>query len=165
MHSPFAYDIVKRVLYPGRRYAWYGYEMIEETIETGNHIPNIRKDARRLLRLASFLNIRSAFLPDGSHPALRIALQAADSHVTVLSDPAKVSECRLILSSARHIPLEKLCSGLTGDNNIVLISNTPEGWKEKMFEALPQGLMMYDSKSTLIINRPGMNKIAYSIKL
>lgn len=165
VHSPFAYEIVKRVLYPGRRYGWYGYEQIEEKLESGDYIPHIRRRARLLLRLAAFLDIRSAFLPADSHPALRSALLAANSETEVVCDPKKASQCRLIVTTGQHLPEEKLCRHLGVDNTIVLIYNLPEGWKERMFYVLPHGLMMHDSKSALLINRPGMNKIAYTIKL
>ncbi|MDE7382192.1 MAG: hypothetical protein K2N03_08740 [Muribaculaceae bacterium] len=61
VHSPLAYQCVRRVLIPGRGYSWYAYEDIEialETLPATAQLPGeenrLRQKGRFALRLADF---------------------------------------------------------------------------------------------------------------
>ena len=50
VHSPYAYSVVKEVVRPGRRYAYYGYDDIDNAIDS-NAVRHARRMATTLLRL------------------------------------------------------------------------------------------------------------------
>ena len=62
VHSPYAYSVVKEVVRPGRRYAYYGYDDIDNAIDS-NAVRHARRMATTLLRLAAFLRTDTAFKP------------------------------------------------------------------------------------------------------
>jgi len=163
VHSPFAYSLVKSVVHPGRGYAYYAYEEIDNSLERTS-LPHSRRESRILLRLASFLNVRSAFLPNDDHTSsFRTALFAANSHMTVTTALSSASDCRLICSTGDYIPIDTLKSLLGGTGRIIALRDSPEGWGEELFDSLSEGLMLYGRKNILVISRPGMQKVAYSI--
>lgn len=163
VHSPFAYSLVKNVVRPGRGYAYYAYEEIDNSLENAS-LPHSRRESRILLRLASFLNVDSAFLPnDDRTVSFRTALLAANSHMTITTALSSADGCRLICSTGDYIPIDTLKRLLAESWRIIALRESPERWGEELFDTLSEGLMLYGSKNVLIISRPGMQKIAYSM--
>lgn len=119
-----------------------------------------------LLRLAAFLDVRSAFVPnDDQTSAFRTALLAANSGLKVTVAMAEIHRCSLITSTGDYIPLDTLIDLLKEPGRTVAMRGVPDGWAERLFEAIPEGLMFYSPDSAIVIHRPGMQKIAYSIRL
>ena len=165
VHSPFAYSLVMGVVRPGRKYGHYGYEKIDNALERTS-LPHSRREARTLLRLAAFLDVRSAFLPndDRTSPFLT-ALRAANSRMAVTSALSAASDCQLICSTADYIPLDTLRKLLTEPGRIIALRNAPEGWRDRLFDTLDKGLMLYGRHNILLISRTGMQKVSYSISI
>lgn len=165
VHSPFAFDLVTTVVRPGSHYAHYGYEDIDNCI-VRTSLPGSRRHARMLLRLAAFLDVRSAFLPkDAYSPPFRAALRAANSKMRLTSALAEMHKCQLVCSTGDYVPLHALCGFLTNPGSIVSLRAMHEGWSQALFDALPEGLMLYSKDAAIVVNRPGMQKVSYSIRL
>lgn len=167
VHSPFAYELVKQVVRPERGYAYYGYGAIDDALMNlprHERMRHMKRHARILLRLAGRLGFRSAFLPKAQIAAPFItALLAANSKMSLHYASADIHRCDLVLSSRNFIPLPLLRDYLSHDGKVLCMNYTPPGWPELLFDALPQGLMLRDRKSLIIINRPQMQKISYNI--
>lgn len=169
VHSPFAYFMVKEVVHPDKEYDYYGYADIDDACNTmpcNRHSRRVRRHAHTLLRLVSRLNVCSAYLPkaDADAPYLA-ALKAANSHIELHSAMADLNRCDLVLSSDDYIPLQRLCEFISLPGKTLGMRHLPHGWAKSLFESLPQGLMLHDYDSLIIVNRPDMQKVAYSIKL
>lgn len=162
IHSPFAYTLVKGAVHPSRRYSWYGYEVIGEGLQRSLTTREIR-ESRMLLRIASELRINSAFLPQHTFRAYVDALKAANGAMHISNRLSDAQNCTLICSEGEYIPLDNLLRLIKMDSKILALRNIPPLWREKIFEALPHGLMLYGKRNALIINRPEMQKVAYSI--
>lgn len=164
VHSPFAYDIVKEVLHPGRDYRYYAYTDIDNALENQGAW-KCRREARILLRLAARMAVESAFLPQNvSHP-FRIALLGADSRMCIRSAMSEISACRLIGTTGEYIPLPTLLGLLNTPGRIIAFRNVPPGWRERLFDALEEGLMFYGPHNLIVFCRPEMQKVAYSVRI
>lgn len=165
VHSPFAYMIVKEVIRPAEGYAYYGYVDIDNAIDD-NSLPGTRRMARILLRLAARLGIQDAFLPhDSRTSAFRCALKGACSGMRIVSALSALDSVRLICSTGEHVPLADLEKALRTPGRIVAIRNMPEGWRDRLFDAISEGLMLYGRSNAIFFSRPGMQKVAYSVKI
>lgn len=163
VHSPFGYELVTRAVRPVGC-AWYGYSDIERTLgEDFNH--SVRDQARMLLRLTSMLNPGSVFLQQGCHPAYYTALKAADSRIRIIRLPRRAVECEMICTDADYLPLETLLDFISRPSHWIIVRNIPSGWSDALFDSLPEGLMFDGPKNTFVINRPGMQKIRYSMDI
>ena len=163
VHSPFAFRIVKYVVRPGHGYAFYGYEDIETAVRGERAGWRVEREAKMLHRLLVALNPGSLFLPHGISAAYQAAASASDSKLKIERRPRHASSCRMISSHHDFIPLDTLEKHIAVPGNILALRNLPEGWKERLFEALPAGLMLYSSRNIILIHRPEMRKIGYSM--
>lgn len=164
VHSPFAYSLVSEVVRPGSDYAYYGYEDIDNSIEHSESRRN-RRESRILLRLASRLNVRSAFIPQHAVNTFRVALLAANSRMHVTTALSEIPDCTLVASNADYVPLDILKQCLTTPGRVLALRKLPEGWRDELFAVLGDGMMFFSRDNAIIISRPGMQKVAYSVKL
>ena len=147
VHSPYAYSVVKEVVRPGRRYAYYGYDDIDT-----------------LLRLAAFLRTDTAFIPRTENSSLYLtALKAANSKIKITSAVQEASRCKLVCSTSDFVPLDTLKSLIRTQGRAIAIFNAPDGWKDRLFEEIGEGLMLHGSHNLIVISRPGMQKVSYSV--
>lgn len=165
VHSPFAYDLVKNVVKPGRRYAWYGYADIEAAAAAERLPRTAEKEARMFLRLLCRLQPESLFLPKGISQAFHAAARAASSKMRIERLPKRAAECRMIASHGEFIPLDVLRKHLQTPGNVVVLRGYPEGWERSLFESLPDGLMIQSRRNLFIISREEMRKISYDMML
>jgi hypothetical protein len=161
VHSPFAYDLVERVIRPGR-YSYYGYQDIDDTF-TEKLLPKVRREARTLLRLAAYMRPESAFIPTGIHAAYHAAVHAADSHIKVERRPHHAEESDMICTNCDFIPLEALCRAISRDNVVIAFKEYPKGWERELFASLREGVMLLGTKNLIIISHAGMQKLTYTM--
>lgn len=165
VHSPFAYSLVKGVVRPGRGYAWYGYSRTDRAAR-GCRLPDVAWQARMLLRLASFLGVKKAFIPNADNTApYRTALLAADSRMVITSALAEADSCTLICTARDLVPLEALTEFLQQPGRCVAMRSYPAGWEKRLFDSLGEGLMLYSRENLIVISRSSMQKVAYTISL
>lgn len=163
VHSPFGYQLVTRAIRPGH-VAYYGYADIDHAL-SGPHIGRLRREARMLLRLAAMLNPESIFLQNGAHPAYQAAVRALGTRTRIIRTPKRAIDCDLICSLGDFIPLDTLKQALALSGHGVALRDAPEGWADRLFEALPQGVMFTGPRNVLVINRDGMQKINYPVSI
>lgn len=163
VHSPYAYSVVKEVVRPGRRYAYYGYDDIDNAIDS-NAVRHARRMATTLLRLAAFLRTDTAFIPRTENSSLYLtALKAANSKIKITSAVQEASRCKLVCSTSDLVPLDTLKSLIRTQGRAIAIFNAPDGWKDRLFEEIGEGLMLHGSHNLIVISRPGMQKVSYSV--
>lgn len=164
VHSPFAYMLVKEVVRPGSDYVWYAYTDVDNAM-ADRVARRYRRQARILLRLAARLAVESAFIPQNVSGPFRAALLGADSRMHIVTAMAEIDRCRLIGTIGDYIPLETLTRLMARPGRILVFLNVPDGWRESLFGAVDEGLMFYSRRNVIVINRPGMQKVAYSVSL
>lgn len=165
VHSPFAYSLVKGVVCPGHGYSWYGYAKTDRSARACS-LPGVKKEARLLLRLAAFLDVSKAFIPNSPHTApFRTALLAVRSHMALTSALAEIDSCALLCSARDLVALDYLKEYLQVPGHCVAIRSYPRNWDRILFEAIKEGTMLYSHDNLIVIARPGMQKVAYSVYL
>lgn len=164
VHSPFAYRIVKEVINPERGYGWYGYKPLSDKYRGKVSDGTIRRSLM-LLRLASFLDIGSAYIADFSdRKIIEYALKQVNSKIGLTSDAQLADNARLIITDGKSLGLEKLSKLLERPGRAVYIRDIPSKWTEKLFENLDEGLMLHSRRNALLISRPGMMKVSYTLR-
>lgn len=165
VHSPFAYRLVKDVVRPGRGYAWYGYEDIDAAVNSRKAGIRIERQSKMFLRLIAFLNPDSLFLPLGIDPLFFMAAQAMGETLNIERKPRHALECSMIGTHSDFIPLPMLKKHLSSPGKSLVMMDYPREWREELFDALPQGLILYSERNAIMVNRPDMMKVIYKILL
>lgn len=164
VHSPFAYQMVTEVINGRRGYAYYGEEALENKLK--GYDRNLRRFALKVMRLASRLDIGSTFISNNiDKNFFENALKAANSRMALTSAEELADNSRLIITDGNDIEFEKLEKLLERPGRVLLLMNVPKGWNERLFDSLEEGLMFHGKKNSLLINRPMMHKVSYSINL
>lgn len=165
VHSPFAYTVVKGVVNPDRNYAWYAYEDIDNSI-SANSLPGSRSMARTLLRLAAFLDVHDAFLPNDDRTSpFRCALKSANSSMHISSALSDLGKCPLVCSVGDYVPLDRLKEIINTPGRTIAVRDIPESWPDELFDALDEGLMLRGKRNVLVFHRDGMQKLSYTVRL
>lgn len=166
VHSPFGYRIVTEAIRPHSRYGWYGYAAIRR--ECHSESQQVESEARMLLRIASIAGVKSVYLPSQTPQAYREAFRAACRAVRITNRLSAAQSCQMICSEGDFIPLDMLLNYICqkdSEDRILAIRNIPQGWRRKLFDVLPEGLMLYGKRNVLIFRRSAMQKVAYSISI
>ena len=157
--------MVKDVVRPGHEYSWYGYDDIDAVINSRKASVKIERHAKMFHRLLSFLHPRSLFLPLGIDPLFHTAATASDSRMRIERKPKNAAGCEMIATHDSFIPLDRLKEHIRQPGHSIVIMNVPSGWADALFSALPEGLMLHSPHNVIIIHRPEMMKVAYTLLL
>ena len=167
VHSPFAYDLVRMAIRPGRGYGYYGYNLIEREalrLSAASATRRDRCDARLLLGILAQLCIRRLILPKGL-PLMEAAAKGAGAK-TLTSFPVRFKEGDFLL--ARRDCTE--AGGKEGVRNAI-ISGTPvmilepdRSVAEAGISAMTDGLVMTGTRILLLIPRKDMVLTTYSMR-
>lgn len=162
VHSPFAYMLVKEAVHPSPQYAYYGDLDIDNSF--GNDfVVSMRRHARILLRLIVLLQPKTVYMPQGIHPAFPTAVKCADSSIILKRGLGDAPNCDMICSTDSKVPLDTLLEFISRPGSIIAIRKIPEDWVDRIFEALPEGLVLRGKKTIIAVNRPRMQKIQYKL--
>ena len=163
VHSPFAFRVVKEIIRVAGRYTYYGYDPIEEKAEKSGKKEYL-KSALMLLRIAARLDVGSVLMKGGPMKDLfREALRQADSKIKITKEIDGVNLCRMAIGHKDNLPLDVLRRFVSLPGKIIFLTDAPEGWREKLFDEMEEGVMFYGKRNVLLISRLGMQKIKYSI--
>lgn len=165
VHSPYAYRFVGSVINPLRGYAYYAEKDIEGTLTKEPMRYRLEAEARTLLRIAAFVNPKSAFLPASAHKCFSFVLRAVNRHIRITDSAAKIESVDLLATSGDDIALEKLCSFIFQPGKTLLIRNIPAEWIEPLFESMKEGVMFEGKTNCIFLSRPGIWKVRYLMKL
>lgn len=117
-----------------------------------------------LLRLAATLDVGSAFIYHSTKEKLYAdALKNANSRMAITSAETLLDNSRLIITEGSLIGLDELRQLLELPGRIIFIENAPATRADEIFESLDEGLMLNGKRDILIISRPHMQKVRYSI--
>ena len=165
VHSPYAYRFVGSVINPPRGYAYYAEREIEDTLTKEPMRYRLEAEARTLLRIATFTNPESAYLPASAHKCFRFVLRAVNRHIRLTDSVAKIENVDLLATSANAITLDKLRSFISQPGKTLLIRNVPADWVEPLFESMKEGVMFEGKTNCILLSRPGIWKVRYLMKL
>ena len=163
VHSPYGYALVTRAVRP-KGCAWYGYADIRNSLAQ-NFDRRIWREACMLLRLAAFLRPGSVYLPAGANLAYNTAISAADSRTGIVKAAACAASCDMICSVSDVLPLDVLQRALERPGACVAVRNVPVGWTEALFGSLAEGIALRGKRNLIMVHRPGMQKILYTVNI
>lgn len=165
VHSPFAFWLLTEVI--RGRYAYYGYEEIEEALEQHPEEGVLRGHCRLLLRLAGRMGAAMAILPDGTPAAVKAAVKGAGRRIRILSPRASLRGAqRLLLWSEGELPQgNALPAVLSREGSLIVVLRPGQGVKEELWEAMGGGVLI-DGGSVLIgVVKKDIRKACYEILL
>lgn len=165
VHSPFGYDLAKRVVRPGRKYIFYGYEAVDAACSHDGCSGNVRKQARMLLRLATMLEVETAFLPKGIHPAFHAALKSSNGSIRIERRLKDIEGCALLCAKGDFIPVDTIKRHLSVSGHAVALLDVPEGWADDVYASMTNGIMIRGERNIIFIARDAMQKVAYDMSI
>lgn len=165
VHSPFGYDLAKRVVRPGKDYSFYGYPAVDAACAKDGCSHSVRPQARMLLRLATMLEIESAFLPKGIHPAFHAALKSSNAAMRIERRLKDIDGCRLLCAKADFIPIDTIKRHLEVSGNAVALLDIPENWADEIYDSMQNGIMIRGERNIIFIARDKMQKVAYDMSI
>ncbi len=193
VHSPFGFQIVKRVIKSPGGYAYYAYADIERCCHKDHTGKKTAEEAKMLLRLTCMVKADSIFLTPDYPKAFKTALRGANSKIRFISNPSRLSGCDIAAISFPSSPNEAqvlsngakavaLSDGAEGKAAVgpslnalkdfislpektLLLKNLPSGWAEKLFDSMKEGIMLLGKRNAILISRPEMQKVSYLISI
>lgn len=165
VHSPFGFQLVEQVIKRQSGYAYYAYADIDRCCRRHPSSRATAGEAKMLLRLACMLKIDRAFLPKDAHKAFFLALRSAASGVKFSHNPAKTEICDLVASRKDMIACDKLCSFISHPDRTLLIKDIPDGWCDRVFAAMNEGIMIIGKRNVIVISRRQMQKVSYVMNI
>lgn len=172
VHSPFAYELIKSSITPGK-YAYYGYWDIDKAIlHPGAKVyPSLRKDARLLLRLLINLRSSSLLLPKGSHPvfatvAKAAGIQTAPRHGEAISPKSQCTkQTPLLLLTRNTLPKSGEAARRTKEGISILAFDPTPQLRSEIKSAMTDGLILEGTRTLLVVPRPEMAQTYYSVRI
>lgn len=170
VHSPFAYRLVTHVVRPAKHYGYYAEERLKRGATYNPAYPReVRRETREallLMRLAVELGIRSAYVDPGCPSNFIEALKAACS--TVYINPAidNLTQTDIICSEGTSPSLQIMSSLIkSGKIKAIFMRNASDNDAETLYGNMDEGLMFRGKRTHIIIPRPGMQKLSYTLRL
>lgn len=172
VHSPFAFEIIKRVVAPGSDAAYYGYDDILASFSPGpfgSRQYRMSKTATMLLRLTERLQPQEVCIPSNIHHCFETAVRAADSRIKIVNK--LTSETKLAL-----FPFEKNGNSAISDKRLqtirdfisrpdccaLLLDVAPEVCG-RICDDLKCGLLLSGRHYSIVFHRQQMPAMVYSI--
>ncbi|MDE6399781.1 MAG: hypothetical protein K2M27_00080 [Muribaculaceae bacterium] len=168
VHSPFAYNLVKMAVRPGRRYGYYGYYDIDRALlaEGAGEYPRLRRDAMLLLRLLASLRSRRLLCPEGSPATFKAVAEAVGIPCVTFSrlHGNNVGYGDFIVCPNDCLVPDIIRQCLISGAAVMAISPTPE--IRNAIEAFRDNGTRFDGKRIVIaIPNPDMAFVDYEMKL
>ncbi len=165
VHSPFAFWLLTDVI--RGRYAYYGYEEIEEALERRPEEGALRSHCRLILRLAGRMGPEVAVLPDGCPEAVKAAVRGAGRRIKILSPRVAVrSGHRLILWKESKLPQgPALEVALSQEGSVVVVHRAAPGAKEALLNQMTCGVLIDGGSALIAVVRKEISKASYDILL
>lgn len=165
VHSPYGYRLVKRVFHPQKGYSFYGEEELRLSLSSDTS-REVFCNSLQLLRLATELNVQSAYLPANTYGLYRNALREARSTIHITSIASEMKDCELVCIKGDETPLRVL-SGLLSETTVrgLVLHYPPKEWPDELFASLKEGVMFRGCRNTVIIPRAGIQKVSYTLSI
>ncbi len=163
VHSPFGFQFVERVIARQKSYAYYAYADIDRCCKHEHYSHRVAEEAKMLLRLMCFLEPRSIYLPPDSLKIFQTALKGFNSKLRIVRNPLNAGACDIIASSGNDIPLDRLKEFISETGKSILLKDAPPEWHGILFETMREGIMIQGGSNAIIMSRPQMQKVTYSM--
>ena len=167
VHSPYAYRFVTEVLKPGN-YGYYAYHQLESfnrNLKTRR--VSFFREAKFLIRLAIFLKTKRIITYKEKYPeaqsvakALKIIYYCCESNSSISFKEGDL----MVLPSGVMIDSALIQNAI--DKNVPLFAINPSPEIRELLEIpIKHGVLFSGSSKILLIPRPQMEYVAYSINL
>ena len=180
VHSPFAYNLVNTAINPGK-YGYYGYARIDRVILSSafEGYPQLRKDARLVLRLLINLECVRLLLPEAlPEPALkamRAVSAGASAYTVVIRSGSNIKPHKKdLLFADGSIPYGDLHSPLPGHpadlstrieaGSAVMLVNPTPGQIEALYHACRHGVIFEGTRVIVAVPRKDMAFVSYPMQ-
>ncbi len=167
IHSPFAYDLVRLAINPGRGYGYYGYSLIDrEALGAGapRFTRRDRRDARLLLGILAQLRCRRLILPKGLRLMEAAAKGAGASTLTTIPPHFRDGDFLLARSSCAEAGGAAGIAKGVSSGTPVMILDPSHDVAESGCGAMTDGLIMRGTRILLLIPREGMALTTYTMR-
>ena len=128
VHSPFGFQIVKRVIKNQSGYAYYAYADIERCCHKDHTGKKTAEEAKMLLRLTCMVKADSIFLTPDCPKAFKTALRGANSKIRFISNPSRLPGCDIAAISFPSSPNEE--QAISNGAEAAALSNCAEAEAE-----------------------------------
>lgn len=165
VHSPFAFWLLTEVI--RGRYAYYGYEEIEEALERHPKEGALRSHCLLLLRLAGRLAPETAVLPCDCPAAVRTAVKGAGKKIRILSQrvPPRGGRRMLLWSVSKVTQATALQVALGREGSVIVVFRPDSGVKEEIWDKMSCGLLVDGGSVLIAVVKEGLQKACYEILL
>lgn len=143
VHSPLAFSLIKRVLFPEKRYAFYADHLLDNS------------NQRRLIRLIGFL-----------HPAkIKVAPDDIESLkvVEVCGNIPKETGLTLIIDTLPHKPFTQLQQLVSDGSTALYCRQLSNHELNELTDSLKEGLVITAKSFTIAVPRKGMPVQLYTV--
>ena len=163
VHSPYAFRMVKDVVRPGN-YGYYGYDLIDAVLGSKNSSPELKlKELRLLLRLLVFLHSKRLLAIGPLTQGMLAVAHGAGVEAETFRQSSDLQKDDLVIISNIKTTSEALKKSLGDKTPIIAISPSPE-IRNFMMQPLSHGLLLTGSDIMILIPRPEMHYVSYSMK-
>lgn len=167
VHSPFAYRFITEVLHPGN-YGYYSYHQLE-TLNRNSKIeqPSFFKEARFLIRLAIFLQTKRIIIYKNKfHEAQTVAKALKKVYCCCETDEGiAFKEGDLLILPSNVAQGEEIARRALEHNVAVYVINPSSEVKKLLETPIKTGVLFTGTSKMLLVPRPQMEYVAYSIIL
>ena len=89
----------------------------------------------------------------------------AGSSIQILRKPKQAAEADMICTHGTSYLLTSFSPTLSRPGRSLAILNAPEGWADRIFEALGEGVLVRGCHNIFATARDGMQKLQYTMKI
>lgn len=166
VHSPLAYNFVKRVITPVNE-IYYGYDDIEREFldAKGEYTKRERKVAELLLRASVFLKAGSVYFHEGLPELYRTGLIASNSRMIFYSDKKDISKADMvILDSSAGGGMDFNSLPLTPERSIFIFGRGVE--PGQLYKRMDTGLLLEGRRGSIVLlSGRSLDKLRYTVNL
>lgn len=163
VHSPFGFELVGRVIRPGRLYSFYGYDALKRHARICGATPGELREAKFLLRLCSMMNPESCCCKTNLNFA-PMACQQARSDIKFFAANA-YNNADLLITDEGCITTNELTQYISKPGRILYLRYANKESANILFENLSEGIMFEGRHQILVITRSEMQKLRYKMKI
>lgn len=164
VHSPFAFQIVKRVINPGSAYRYYAEEGIMG-------FPNVNHEEKRhavkVHRLANMCNFKNAYFAFPLPEIIKVSLKASGCKIHICPQRQQTFPTKSLLifneESFRPEVSQKILQ--TPGNAIIIYTSSQRLYSEKIRDILNSGIIIEGNKSLLVLSRVQTQPVTYKMDL
>lgn len=165
IHSPLAYRIVTQVLRPDKDTGYYGEKKLCEIARREALSRRLLQRASLILRFCAFLQPEYVWvtskLPEIYLEAIRLSGSVIRIYDSALY-PAEYSRSQLIITDRARLNAAQLKEIMGAETKALLAFDIDTKYLNRLIN-MNRGVMLEGSESLLMVSRPGLSAVTYSV--